>query len=61
MLYPSVNEYLNKMREGLSPADIREDMPVVYSYWLEQEAELKKNFKESRNNFLDRYPKSTFD
>ena len=51
LLYPSVNEYLKKMREGLSPADIREDMPVVYSYWLEQEAELKKILKNRETTF----------
>lgn len=43
LFYQSVNEYLVKMREGLSAETIKGEMPSVYAYWLAQEAELKKN------------------
>lgn len=45
MLYPSVNDYLVKMREGLSAETIKSEMPTVFAYWLKQEAELKKILK----------------
>lgn len=45
LLYPSVNDYLVKMREGLSAETIKSEMPTVFAYWLKQEAELKKILK----------------
>ena len=45
LFYQSVNEYLVKMRAGLSAETIKDEMPSVYAYWLAQEAELKKILK----------------
>ena len=45
LFYQSVNEYLVKMREGLSAETIKGEMPSVYAYWLAQEADLKKILK----------------
>lgn len=51
MLYPSVNDYLVRMREGLSTETVKNEMPLVYGYWLKQEAELKEILKNNNIAF----------
>lgn len=51
LLYPSVNDYLVRMREGLSTETVKNEMPSVYAYWLKQEAELKEILKNNNIAF----------